>query len=78
MAFRIRPLDTAFYDQYTESAGHLVVGVGLLAEMLSETADREAVASRMRDAEHNADETTHAIIKRINSTFVTPFDREDM
>ena len=32
----------------------------------------------MRDAEHAADETTHAIIKRVNSTFVTPFDREDI
>jgi len=78
VAFRIRPLDTAFYDQFTEAAQHLVVGVGLLAEMLADNADRPDVAARMRAAEHNADETTHAIVKRINSTFVTPFDREDM
>ena len=32
----------------------------------------------MREAEHAADETTHAIIRRVNSTFVTPFDREDI
>jgi len=32
----------------------------------------------MRDAEHAADETTHAIVRRVNSTFVTPFDREDI
>ena len=32
----------------------------------------------MREAEHAADETTHAIVKRVNSTFVTPFDREDI
>jgi predicted phosphate transport protein (TIGR00153 family) len=32
----------------------------------------------MRDAEHAADETTHSIIRRVNSTFVTPFDREDI
>ena len=32
----------------------------------------------MRDAEHHADETTHAIVKLVNSTFVTPFDREDI
>ena len=36
------------------------------------------VARRMREAEHLADETTHALIKRVNSTFVTPFDREDI
>jgi predicted phosphate transport protein (TIGR00153 family) len=32
----------------------------------------------MRDAEHQADESTHAIIRRVNTTFVTPFDREDI
>ena len=37
-----------------------------------------AVAARMREAEHAADETTHAIVRLVNSTFVTPFDREDI
>lgn len=78
MALRFRPVETAFYDLFTESAGHLVVGAGLLAEMLAEGADHQTVAQRMRDAEHAADETTHAIVKRVNSTFVTPFDREDI
>jgi len=78
VALRFRPVDTAFYDLFTESAQHLVVGAGLLAEMLSETAVREDVAARMRQAEHEADETTHALFKRVNSTFVTPFDREDI
>jgi len=78
VAFRFRPVDTAFYDLFTDSANHLVTGTALLAEMLSEGADREDVARRMRDAEHAADETTHAIVKKVNSTFVTPFDREDI
>jgi len=78
VALRFRPVDTAFYDLFTESADHLVVGAGLLAEMLSETAVHEDVAARMRQAEHEADETTHALFKRVNSTFVTPFDREDI
>ncbi len=78
MGFRFRPVDSTFFELFTESAQHLVVGAGLLAEMLSAGADREAVAARMREAEHNADETTHAIVKRVNSTFVTPFDREDI
>ena len=78
MALRFRPVDTSFYDLFTESAQHLVVGAGLLAEMLSETAVHEDVAARMRQAEHEADETTHALFKRVNSTFVTPFDREDI
>jgi predicted phosphate transport protein (TIGR00153 family) len=78
VAFRLRPVDTAFYDLFTESAQHLVTGAGLLAEMLAEGADHTSVAQRMREAEHNADETTHAIVRRVNQTFVTPFDREDI
>ena len=78
MALRLRPTDTSFYELFSISAQHLVTGAGLLAEMISDGADREAVAKRMRDAEHNSDETTHEIVKRVNSTFVTPFDREDI
>ncbi len=78
MGLRFRPVDSTFYDLFTESAQHLVTGAGLLAEMLSDTSDREDVARRMREAEHAADETTHAIVRRVNSTFVTPFDREDI
>ena len=78
MRFKFRPVDSSFYDLFREAASHLVVGSGLLAEMLSNGNDREAVAQQMREAEHAADETTHAIVKRVNSTFVTPFDREDI
>ncbi|CAN5327289.1 DUF47 family protein [soil metagenome] len=78
MRMKFRPLDSAFYDLFTEAAQHLVVGSSLLAEMLSESADTEDVAARMRAAEHDADETTHALIRRVNTTFVTPFDREDI
>lgn len=78
MAFRLRPLDTRFYDLFTEAANHLVHGAALLAEMLGDGSDRAGIADQMRDAEHAADETTHAIIRRVNSTFVTPFDREDI
>jgi predicted phosphate transport protein (TIGR00153 family) len=78
VAFRLRPVDTAFYDLFAEQAQHLVIGAGLLAEMLADGADHTAVAARMREAEHEADETTHAIVRRVNQTFVTPFDREDI
>jgi predicted phosphate transport protein (TIGR00153 family) len=75
---RFRPADTTFYDLFSQAAKHLVDGAALLAEMLAERTDREGIAQRMRDAEHAADETTHDIIRRVNSTFVTPFDREDI
>ncbi|WP_460787497.1 DUF47 domain-containing protein [Nocardioides maradonensis] len=78
MGLRLRPVDTSFFDLFTQSAQHLVIGAGLLAEMLGERSDRDGVAERMRAAEHMADETTHEIVKKVNSTFVTPFDREDI
>jgi uncharacterized protein len=78
MGLRIRPVDTSFYDVFTEAARHLVNGAGILAEMLDETADHESVAQRMREAEHAADETTHELFRNVNTTFVTPFDREDI
>lgn len=78
MRLRLRPVDTVFYDLFATSARHLVIGAGLLAEMLADGADRADVARRMRDAEHAADETTHEIVRRVNSVFVTPIDREDI
>lgn len=78
MALRFKPVDSAFYEMFTQSAAHLVHGADLLAEMLGDGNDRQDIARRMRDAEHAADETTHDIVRRVNSTFVTPFDREDI
>jgi predicted phosphate transport protein (TIGR00153 family) len=78
VALRLRPTDTSFYELFSISAQHLVTGAGLLAEMISEDADRPEVAKRMREAEHVCDENTHAIVRRVNSSFVTPFDREDI
>jgi len=78
VGLRFRPVDSAFYDLFAEQAQHLIVGSALLAEMLSEASDKADVAARMRAAEHDADETTHTLVRRVNSTFVTPFDREDI
>ncbi|MCW2824315.1 MAG: hypothetical protein JWQ91_1232 [Aeromicrobium sp.] len=78
MRFRIRPVETSFYDLFTEMANHLVDGANLLAQMLDSGTDKRAIGEQMREAEHEADETTHAIIRRANSTFITPFDREDI
>jgi len=78
VALKFKPVDTAFYGLLTSSAAQLVDGAALLAEMLGDGNDRKDIAARMREAEHQADETTHEIVRRVNSTFVTPFDREDI
>jgi predicted phosphate transport protein (TIGR00153 family) len=78
VAFSFKPVDAVFYELLATSATHLVNGARILAELLDDTADRKDIAARMQDAEHECDETTHEIAKRVNSTFVTPFDREDI
>jgi predicted phosphate transport protein (TIGR00153 family) len=78
VALSFKPVDSVFYELLTKSATQLVEGARILAEMLGDSADLESIAARMQDAEHQADETTHEIAKRVNSTFVTPFDREDI
>jgi hypothetical protein len=75
---RFRPVDSSFYDLIAESATNLVGATHLLAEMLSANVDFCELAERMRQAEHACDETTHKIIRKVNTTFVTPFDREDI
>ncbi len=78
MGMRFRPVDASFYDMFSTLASELVSGAALLNEVFTEGTDRAALAERMREAEHLADEATHEIIRRVNKTFVTPFDREDI
>jgi len=75
---RIRPVETTFYDLFSEMAEQLVSGADLLAAMLDPATDKNDLAQKMGDAEHAADEMTHTIVRRANSTFITPFDREDI
>jgi uncharacterized protein len=77
--FRLTPQENSFFELFAESASHLVDGAHELTNLLAaENSEREAVSSRMRDIEHAADESTHAIMRKVNSSFITPFDREDI
>ena len=79
MRLRLTPRNTSFFDLLADSARHLVTGADLLSRLLgAEPADRKAIADQLRDAEHAADEATHEIMRRLNQTFVTPFDRDDI
>jgi uncharacterized protein len=75
---RLSPRDTAFYDMFTALAENVRDAVRLLSEAMAVDADRAAGAARLKEVEHAGDEHTHEIFQRVNSTFVTPFDREDI
>lgn len=78
MRFRLRPVEGVFYDLFNEQAHHLVVGAGLLARMFDADGDRSHLVAQMREAERAADATIRAIVAKVNATFVTPLDREDI
>jgi uncharacterized protein len=79
VGFRVTPHNSSFYDLFAKSASHLVDGARELTKLLgAERSEREGIASRLRDLEHDADESTHAIMRMVNSSFITPFDREDI
>ena len=80
MAFRLTPKEESFYDLFGISAGHLIEAAKELTNLLAvETPEeRRTVVDRMRDLEHAGDESTHEIMRRVNSSFITPFDREDI
>ena len=79
MRIRLTPSQDSFYSMFATSGQNLVVGAGLLKELLGADAEeRKVIAEKMRAAEHAGDEATHAIMRELNETFVTPFDREDI
>ena len=78
MRLRLTPRDTVFYDQFAVSARNIVEAAEVLQRIVSPGADRKALNVRMREIEHANDENTHEVMRRLNSTFVTPFDREDI
>lgn len=79
MRFRLTPRETSFYDMFAASADNIVTGSKLLMELLGADAPaRSEIADRMRAAEHAGDDATHAIFHQLNSSFITPFDREDI
>ncbi len=79
MRLRLTPRESSYFDLFADLAQHLVTGANLLSELLG--ADRPArkeIGKRFADAEHLADDATHTIMQRLNQTFVTPFDRDDI
>ncbi len=78
MRLRLTPREDSFYGFFTQAAENLVTGADLLTQMMANGNDRAALAEKLKDVEHASDEVTHAVFKQLNSTFITPFDREDI
>jgi predicted phosphate transport protein (TIGR00153 family) len=75
---KLRPSDDSFYSFFSRAAQNLVVGTALLSELVLPDADVQSVSERLVEVEHDSDALTHELYKKLNSAFITPFDREDI
>jgi predicted phosphate transport protein (TIGR00153 family) len=79
MAFRLRPQERGFYPLFTRAAENIVDAAGQLKALIeAEPQARGHLAKRIKEIETAGDGVTHEILVMLNSTFVTPFDREDI
>jgi hypothetical protein len=78
MAFRLIPQEESFYDQFEQQAEIVRQAAGLLVEATSHFELLGEKAKQIERLEHNGDQITHDIMARLNRTFITPLDREDI
>lgn len=76
--FSLLPRDRTFFDLFIEAGRNTVRAARLLDQMMREWPDAGDLSREIIKAEHEGDRITHEIIKRLNTTFVTPIDREDI
>jgi hypothetical protein len=74
----LAPRDREFFDLFEEAGGNILRAAGLLEEMLRDFPERSELARDILICEQDGDRITHDIIQRLNQTFVTPIDREDI
>jgi uncharacterized protein len=75
---KFTPRDNSFFDFFTRAANNLVRGTELLSELAIPGVDTQSLSERLGEVEHDSDKITHEVFNRINSTFITPFEREDI
>lgn len=76
--FMLTPRDTKFYDLFEQDTANLVIAAEKLVDLFNNYEDVERKVKQLKDLELQGDTITHQVIQRLHSTFVTPFDREDI
>ena len=78
MRFSLLPRDRTFFDLFIEAGQNTLRAARLLDEMMGTWPDAPDFGREILKAEQEGDRITHDIIQRLNTTFVTPIDREDI
>ena len=76
--FSLLPRDQTFFDLFIEGGQNAVRAAKLLDEMMNKWPESEGLSREILLAEQEGDRITHDIVRRLNTTFVTPIDREDI
>jgi len=76
--FNLLPRDTKFFDLFESLSEHVISAARELHAMSHEFPAIEGHSRRIRDLEHGADALAHTALERLDRTFITPFDREDI
>jgi predicted phosphate transport protein (TIGR00153 family) len=76
--FSLLPRDRTFFDLFIEAGQNSVHAATLLDRMMNKWPEEAGISREILKAEQEGDRITHDIIKRLNTTFVTPIDREDI
>jgi len=78
MAFSLLPKDTSFFDLFDQLAGKVLDAARKLEDMLERWDNLELRVREMKDLEHECDAITHRTFDKLNLTFITPLEREDI
>jgi predicted phosphate transport protein (TIGR00153 family) len=78
MRLPLIPREEKFYTLFQDDARNVLAAARLLEQFFRNYDERERLASQLRDAEHAGDQISHDIGHKLEATFVTPFDREDI
>ena len=75
---RLIPRETKFFEIFENMASNVTEGARVLHQILQTFENVEAGVQRIKEIEHRGDDMTHAVMTKLNQTFITPFDREDI
>jgi uncharacterized protein len=75
---RLIPKDTSFFQMFSQMSANLIGGASTLVELFANFVDVERKVEQIDRFEKEGDELTHSILTKLNQTFITPFDREDI
>jgi len=78
MKLNFMPKEERFFELFDEQAQNLVRGADLLVQLVADHTQAAELRQRIEEVEHEGDITTHEIADRLNRTFITPFDHEDI